>query len=148
MSCRILVTPVGPSTLRVARSRSPSVSVTSTGAASRNWSCKGWLKLCNDLHAAVRVTPCKTEFDENMFLDPATKPMAEETGGANFLFDVTKNSELVTPKSDSILPSITQTIPRAVLTRDCLPTGNRSTTGQTCLSLAISQSADCAEPQQ
>ena len=46
-------------------------------------------------------------FDENMFLDPATRTYVEETGGANFLF-VTKDGELVTPKSDSILPSITR----------------------------------------
>ena len=31
----------------------------------------------------------------------------EETGGANFLF-VTKDGKVVTPKSDSILPSITR----------------------------------------
>ena len=46
-------------------------------------------------------------FDENMFLDPATRTYVEETGGANFLF-VTKDGEVVTPKSDSILPSITR----------------------------------------
>ena len=42
-----------------------------------------------------------------MFLDPATRTYVEETGGANFLF-VTKDGEVVTPKSDSILPSITR----------------------------------------
>ena len=46
-------------------------------------------------------------FDENMFLDPATRTYVEETGGANFLF-VTKDNKVVTPKSDSILPSITR----------------------------------------
>ena len=46
-------------------------------------------------------------FDENMFLDPATRTYVEETGGANFLF-VTKDGEVVTPQSDSILPSITR----------------------------------------
>jgi branched-chain amino acid aminotransferase len=46
-------------------------------------------------------------FDENMFLDPATRTYVEETGGANFLF-VTKDNTIVTPKSDSILPSITR----------------------------------------
>ena len=35
-------------------------------------------------------------FDENMFLDPATRTYVEETGGANFLF-VTKDGEVVTP---------------------------------------------------
>ena len=46
-------------------------------------------------------------FDENMYLDAATRTYVEETGGANFLF-VTKDNVIVTPKSDSILPSITR----------------------------------------
>ncbi len=46
-------------------------------------------------------------FDENIYLDPATRTFVEETGGANFLF-VTKEGEIVTPQSDSILPSITR----------------------------------------
>lgn len=46
-------------------------------------------------------------FDENMYLDAATRTKVEETGGANFLF-VTKDGKVVTPKSDSILPSITR----------------------------------------
>jgi branched-chain amino acid aminotransferase len=46
-------------------------------------------------------------FDENMYLDSATRTKVEETGGANFLF-VTKDNKVVTPKSDTILPSITR----------------------------------------
>ena len=46
-------------------------------------------------------------FDENMYLDSATRTKLEETGGANILF-VTKDGKLVTPKSSSILPSITR----------------------------------------
>lgn len=46
-------------------------------------------------------------YDENMYLDAATRTYVEETGGANFIF-VTKDGTLVTPKSDSILPSITR----------------------------------------
>ncbi|MCC8097603.1 MAG: branched-chain amino acid aminotransferase [Eubacterium sp.] len=46
-------------------------------------------------------------YDENMYLDAATRTYVEETGGANFLF-VTKDGTVVTPKSDSILPSITR----------------------------------------
>ena len=46
-------------------------------------------------------------FDENMYLDSATRTKVEETGGANFLF-VTKDGKVVTPKSDTILPSITR----------------------------------------
>lgn len=51
-------------------------------------------------------------FDENMYLDAATRTYVEETGGANFLF-VTKDGKVVTPKSDTILPSITR---RSLLT--------------------------------
>ncbi len=46
-------------------------------------------------------------FNENMYLDAATRTYVEETGGANFLF-VTKDGTLVTPKSHTILPSITR----------------------------------------
>ncbi|MCD7905668.1 MAG: branched-chain amino acid aminotransferase [Clostridiales bacterium] len=46
-------------------------------------------------------------YDENMYLDAATRTYVEETGGANFLF-VTKDGTVVTPKSGSILPSITR----------------------------------------
>lgn len=46
-------------------------------------------------------------YAENMYLDPQTRTKVEETGGANFLF-VTKDGKVVTPKSDSILPSVTR----------------------------------------
>ncbi len=62
------------------------------------------------LHAYVDAH--KNGYDENMFLDPATRTYVEETGGANFFF-VTEDGELVIPKSDSILPSITR---RSVIT--------------------------------
>ena len=57
------------------------------------------------LHAIVQAH--EEGFDENMYLDAATRTKVEETGGANFLF-VTKDNKVVTPKSDSILPSITR----------------------------------------
>ena len=53
------------------------------------------------------VTAHAAGYDENVFLDPGTRTYVEETGGANFLF-ITKDGEVVTPKSDSILPSITR----------------------------------------
>ena len=46
-------------------------------------------------------------YDENVYVDAATRTFIEETGGANILF-VTKDGKLVTPKSDTILPSITR----------------------------------------
>ena len=46
-------------------------------------------------------------YDENIYVDSATRTHIEETGGANIIF-VTKDGKLVTPKSDTILPSITR----------------------------------------
>ncbi len=46
-------------------------------------------------------------FDENMYTDSATHTYIEETGGANIIF-VTKDGKVVTPKSNTILPSITR----------------------------------------
>ena len=46
-------------------------------------------------------------YDENMYLDSMTRSNIEETGGANFLF-VTKDGTVITPKSPTILPSITR----------------------------------------
>lgn len=46
-------------------------------------------------------------YDENLYLDSATRTYIEETGGANILF-VDKNNKIVTPKSNTILPSITR----------------------------------------
>jgi branched-chain amino acid aminotransferase len=66
---------------------------------------KAGLNYAMSLHAIV--TAHKDGFDENMYLDPATRTKVEETGGANFLF-VTKDNKVVTPKSSSILPSITR----------------------------------------
>ncbi len=50
-------------------------------------------------------------YDENVYLDCATRSYIEETGGANLIF--IRGNTLVTPKSDSILPSITR---RSLLT--------------------------------
>ena len=57
------------------------------------------------LHAIV--TAHEEGYDENMYLDAATRTKVEETGGANFIF-VTKDNKVVTPKSSTILPSITR----------------------------------------
>ena len=66
---------------------------------------KAGLNYAMSLHA--NVTAHAAGFDENLFLDPGTRTYIEETGGANFIF-ITKDGTLVTPKSDSILPSITR----------------------------------------
>lgn len=46
-------------------------------------------------------------FADCIYLDPATHTKIEEVGAANF-FAITKKGEFVTPKSPSILPSITK----------------------------------------
>ena len=46
-------------------------------------------------------------YAENLYLDSATRTYVEETGGANVIF-ITKDNTVVTPKSDSILPSVTR----------------------------------------
>ena len=66
---------------------------------------KAGLNYAMSLHAIVDAH--QKGYDENMYLDAATRKKVEETGGANFLF-VTKDNTVVTPKSNSILPSITR----------------------------------------
>lgn len=66
---------------------------------------KAGLNYAMSLYAYIHAH--ENGFDENMFLDPATRTYVEETGGANFLF-VTKDNTVITPKSNSILPSITR----------------------------------------
>lgn len=46
-------------------------------------------------------------FADCIYLDPATHTKIEEVGAANF-FGITKSGEFITPKSPSILPSITK----------------------------------------
>jgi len=49
----------------------------------------------------------KSGFGDCIYLDPMTHTKIEEVGSANF-FGITKNDEFITPKSPSILPSITK----------------------------------------
>lgn len=49
----------------------------------------------------------KKGFADCIYLDPLTHTKIEEVGAANF-FGITKDNKFVTPKSDSILPSITK----------------------------------------
>ncbi|MBO5737964.1 branched-chain amino acid aminotransferase [bacterium] len=46
-------------------------------------------------------------YAENLYLDSATRTYVEETGGANVIF-ITKDNVVVTPKSNTILPSVTR----------------------------------------
>ncbi|KRM60537.1 branched-chain amino acid aminotransferase [Paucilactobacillus vaccinostercus DSM 20634] len=49
----------------------------------------------------------KAGYSDVVYLDPATHTKIEEAGSANF-FGITKDDKFVTPKSDSILPSVTK----------------------------------------
>jgi branched-chain amino acid aminotransferase len=102
---RILVTPVGPYFKGGAKPLTIRVSDFDRAAPHGTGHIKAGLNYAMSLHAIV--TAHKDGFDENMYLDPATRTKVEETGGANFLF-VTKDNKVVTPKSSSILPSITR----------------------------------------
>ncbi len=102
---RMFGTPVGPYFKGGAKPLTIKVSDFDRAAPNGTGHIKAGLNYAMSLHAIV--TAHNEGYDENMYLDPATRTKVEETGGANFLF-VTKDGKVVTPKSDSILPSITR----------------------------------------
>lgn len=102
---RIFGTPVGPYFKGGAKPITLCVSDFDRAAPHGTGNIKAGLNYAMSLHAHVLAH--KNGFDENLYLDPGTRTYVEETGGANILF-VTKDNVLVTPKSDSILPSITR----------------------------------------
>lgn len=102
---RMFCTPVGPYFKGGAKPITIRVSDYDRAAPCGTGNIKAGLNYAMSLHAIV--TAHADGFDENMYLDPKTRTKVEETGGANFIF-VTKDNKLVTPKSDSILPSITR----------------------------------------
>lgn len=102
---RVFTTPVGPYFKGGAKPITIKVSDLDRAAPHGTGNIKAGLNYAMSLHAIV--TAHEEGFDENMYLDAATRTKVEETGGANFLF-ITKDGKVVTPKSDSILPSITR----------------------------------------
>ncbi len=102
---RILTTPVGPYFKGGAKPISIRVSDYDRAAPHGTGNIKAGLNYAMSLYAIVDAH--EKGYDENMYLDPGTRTKIEETGGANFIF-ITKDNKLVTPKSDSILPSITR----------------------------------------
>lgn len=102
---RIFVTPVGPYFKGGAKPLTIKVSDFDRAAPNGTGHIKAGLNYAMSLHAIV--TAHEEGFAENMYLDAKTRTKVEETGGANFIF-ITKDGKLVTPKSDSILPSITR----------------------------------------
>ena len=102
---RILTTPVGPYFKGGVKPLTIRVSDFDRAAPNGTGHIKAGLNYAMSLHAIV--TAHEEGYAENMYLDAATRTKVEETGGANFIF-VTKDNKVVTPKSNSILPSITR----------------------------------------
>jgi branched-chain amino acid aminotransferase len=102
---RAFATPVGPYFKGGVRPLTIRVSDFDRAAPHGTGHIKAGLNYAMSLHAIVDAH--NNGFDENMYLDPGTRTKVEETGGANFIF-VTKDNKVVTPKSNSILPSITR----------------------------------------
>lgn len=102
---RIFCTPVGPYFKGGVKPLTIRVSDYDRAAPHGTGHIKAGLNYAMSLYAIMDAH--RQGFDENMYLDAATRTKVEETGGANFLF-VTKDGKVVTPKSGSILPSITR----------------------------------------
>ena len=102
---RIFATPVGPYFKGGVKPLTIRVSDFDRAAPNGTGHIKAGLNYAMSLHAIVSAH--HEGYDENMYLDAKTGTKVEETGGANFLF-VTKDGKVVTPKSSSILPSITR----------------------------------------
>lgn len=102
---RAFVTPVGPYFKGGAKPITIRVSDFDRAAPHGTGDIKAGLNYAMSLHAIVSAHA--EGYDENMYLDAGSRTYVEETGGANFIF-ITKDGKLVTPKSDSILPSITR----------------------------------------
>ncbi len=102
---RLFCTPVGPYFKGGMKPITIKVSDFDRAAPHGTGHIKAGLNYAMSLHAIV--TAHNEGFDENLYLDAQTRTFVEETGGANFIF-VTKDGKIVTPKSDSILPSITR----------------------------------------
>ena len=102
---RVFTTPVGPYFKGGAKPITIRVCDFDRAAPHGTGHIKAGLNYAMSLHAIVDAH--NKGYSENMYLDPGTRTKVEETGGANFLF-VTKDGKIVTPKSDSILPSVTR----------------------------------------
>ena len=102
---RIFATPVGPYFKGGVKPISLRVPDYDRAAPKGTGHIKAGLNYAMSLHPIVEAH--KLGFNENMYLDSATRTYVEETGGANIIF-VTKDNTVVTPKSSTILPSITR----------------------------------------
>ena len=103
---RILVTPVGPYFKGGVKPIKVRISDLDRAAPHGTGDIKAGLNYAMSLHNIVDAHKCG--YAENMYTDPATHTFIEETGGANILFVSKDGKKIVTPKSNSILPSVTR----------------------------------------
>ena len=102
---RILVTPVGPYFKGGVKPIKVRISDRDRAAPHGTGDIKAGLNYAMSLGNIMDAH--RLGYAENIYLDPASHTYIEETGGANILC-ITKEGKLITPKSNSILPSITR----------------------------------------
>ena len=102
---RVFATPVGPYFKGGVKPLTLRISDYDRAAPRGTGHIKAGLNYAMSMYAIVDAH--EQGYDENVYLDSATRTYIEETGGANIIF-ITKDGKLVTPKSDTILPSITR----------------------------------------
>ena len=100
---RVFATPVGPYFKGGVKPLTVRISDFDRAAPRGTGHVKAGLNYAMSLYAIVDAH--EKGYDENIYLDSATRTHIEETGGANIIF--IKGNTLVTPKSSTILPSIT-----------------------------------------
>ena len=101
---RIFATPVGPYFKGGIKPLTLRISDLDRAAPRGTGHIKAGLNYAMSLYNIVDAH--EQGYDENVYVDSATRTHIEETGGANIIF--IKGNTLVTPKSDTILPSITR----------------------------------------
>ena len=102
---RVFVSPVGPYFKGGAKPIVLRVPDYDRAAPKGTGHVKAGLNYAMSLHAIVEAH--SQGYNENLYLDSASRTKIEETGGANIIF-VTGDNKIVTPKSNTILPSITR----------------------------------------
>lgn len=102
---RIFATPVGPYFKGGVKPLTLRVSDLDRAAPNGTGHIKAGLNYAMSLYNIVDAH--EQGYDENVYLDSKTHTFIEETGGANIIF-ITKDNKVVTPKSSTILPSITR----------------------------------------
>ncbi len=102
---RIFATPVGPYFKGGVKPLTVRISDLDRAAPRGTGHVKAGLNYAMSLYNIVDAH--EQGYDENIYPDSATRTYVEETGGANILL-VAKDGTVVTPLSDTILPSITR----------------------------------------